>query len=135
MRKVLIGFAFVLPLGSQVAMACLNISGTYRCNPDDAPGVVMTTQFIHTPEMLSIVDISSSGTKTTTDQFELDGKSHLGAFGIFYSSSCRDNEMLGMTLSTLFIKVRLEYRLTENGLNIFRNGNIFSTCQKINPRD
>ncbi|MGZ3771690.1 MAG: hypothetical protein ACXVCP_18470 [Bdellovibrio sp.] len=129
-QVLLSAFTTALVLGSQAAVACNNISGTYRCNPADAPGVYTTTEFIHTPNLLSIVDISSDGTKRTTDEFKLDGRRHLGPFGIVYYSQCVANEPLKLSVRNIFVKAIIEYKLTTDGMTILRNGELFQTCIK-----
>ncbi|MGZ3792765.1 MAG: hypothetical protein ACXVCP_10470 [Bdellovibrio sp.] len=129
-QVLLSAFTTALVLGAQTSVACNNISGTYRCNPADAPGVYTTTEFIHTPKLLSIVDISSDGTKTTTDEFKLDGRKHSGPFGIIYSAKCVANEPLKLSVRNIFVKAIIEYKITTDGLTILRNGELFQTCIK-----
>ncbi|MGZ3790036.1 MAG: hypothetical protein ACXVLQ_15980 [Bacteriovorax sp.] len=129
-RMILIGLIVNLAIGSQMAFACSQISGTYKCNPADAPGIFITTQFVQTSNELSIINISDDGSKNVTDEFEIDGKSHLGAFGISYRAACNDNEPLTIIERTFLLKAVLEYQPTANGLTILRDGNVFETCVK-----
>lgn len=129
-QVILSALTINLLLGSQAAFACTNISGTYRCNPADAPGIYTTTEFVQTSNLLSVIDISSDGTKRTTDEFKLDGARHLGPFGIVYVSQCNANEPLKIAMKNIFVKAVMEYRTTTDGLTILRNGEVSQTCIK-----
>lgn len=117
-------------LSTVASAACLDISGIYRCYATDAPESFTNTQFVQTTNLLSVIDISNNGTKTTTDEFYLDGRSHIGAFGIIYTAKCEDQEPLRISMRNAFLKVDIEYRLTPEGLIIFRNGDLFMTCTR-----
>lgn len=129
-KAILSVFTICLVFGSKAAFACDDVSGVYRCNPADAPEVYTTTEFVHTPDLLSIIDISSDGTKRLTDEFKLDGKRHLGPFGTIYSSQCNTNKPLKIAMRNVFIKAVAEYKVTNDGLTILRNGKVIQTCTK-----
>jgi hypothetical protein len=106
MKKIILATYLILgmSLSAVASAACIDISGTYRCNPADAPGVFTTTKFVQTSDLLSVIDISTNGSETTTDEFKLDGESHPGPFGITYTAVCKDKEPLKIIMVIFLLK-------------------------------
>jgi hypothetical protein len=133
--KNLIAPIFLSLFFTSSAFACFNVSGHYTCSTPEVEGGDPHVVNVEQTDDLYTTTTIFSEEHQTVDSFKIDGKSHIGAFGISTTMICNDNQPLTMKLKgpLSFPSATITFVPTETGFVTYRQSRsgpkeIFQVC-------